>query len=252
MMQEKFGVEIETISKRTGQDLSGMVGEKIGLDRVDTVNHYYHGHDGKKWGFESDGSLRPNGKYPHGVEIISPPLKIHQLGEVKTVLAAVKGKVAANSSCGLHVHIECESAETVKNVLMVWRKLEDRILAMFPVSRHNNRYCKRLKGMNTEKLLSFDFSRYHMINPNCWALQGTVEFRGHAGTVDYYKIKRWVFLCAAIVRTAKSYVGRQEELGTWINRRGQHIDIFDFLGLKGCKTENYVNGRIRHFEKLAA
>ena len=252
-MKQRFGIEIETIAKHSQNTLANKIYRQIDLAdkglQVDTNNHAYHSHIANKWGFENDGSLRPNTSFPFGCEIISPPLKIDRLWEVKKILEVLKNKIATNKSCGLHVHIECKDVETVKNVLLIWRKFETQIIKSFPISRHNNGMCKKINRMTTDRLLGMRYGRHHMINSESWAYRGTVEFRGHAGTVNFNKIKRWILFAAKIVEVAKSYNGRPDVLAA---KLATARDVFKFLDIRNTKTAKYLQGRIKHFEKLAS
>ena len=97
VMKQRFGIEIETIAKHSPNTLANKIYRQIDLAdkglQVDTNNHAYHSHIANKWGFENDGSLRPNISYPFGCEIISPPLKIDRLWEVKKILEVLKNKL---------------------------------------------------------------------------------------------------------------------------------------------------------------
>lgn len=243
-MKAKFGLEIETISKEDHVLLADIALGILG-SKVDTQNHSYHSHDINRWGFEQDGSLFGRDGVPYGVEIISPPLKIHELGDLKKLLKAFKGKIKVNSSCGLHVHVEINSVASIKNVLKIWSKFEDTILKTFPVSRRNNHYAQPINSLSRRTMLSTNYQRYYMINCRPYISQGTIEFRGHSGTVNYHKIKRWLLFCLAIIERAKDFERHERRLTGILNR---DPDIWDFLGING-KTKNYFIGRTKHFEK---
>ena len=240
----KFGIEIETISKLNINDISISISELIGEDRVDLLNHSYHSHDINKWGVERDVSLKPSNLYPYAMEIITPPLRIHELGELKTVMNTLSSKITANSSCGLHVHVEVKEINTVKNILRIWRKFEDQIIQVFAVSRKDNGFCNRINKISPQKMFGMKYGRRYMVNCTPWTARSTIEFRGHNGTTNYIKIKRWVLFCLSLVKKAME---TDEETITRQLRK-QNLDLWNFLNENG-KTKKYFEGRKKHFLK---
>ena len=84
-----------------------------------------------QWGFEDDSSVNPTDAYPYRREIISPPLKVHEIHEVKKVLTVLKDKISVNRSCGLHCHVEISGREAIVNALLIWRKIEGQVIKIF-------------------------------------------------------------------------------------------------------------------------
>ena len=239
----RFGIEMETISKLNINDLTRKISEIL-PGKIDENTHAYHAHNMRLWGIEVDGSIHGDINFHYGAEIITPPLKIHELGDLRKVLESLKGNINANQTCGLHVHVEIEDVETLKKVLRIWRKFEDEILASFPLSRRNNRYCKKIKSLTLQRMLTTQYNRYYQVNCQKWPYTGTIEFRGHSGTVNYNKIKRWLLFCLAICRKAKDT--ENDDLSRELRRR--NINIWSLIGENG-KTKKYFDARTIHFIK---
>ncbi len=248
-MQEQFGIEIEVVSKVDRRDLAQACIDALGAHRVDAANGGYHSHDIEKWGFEDDSSIDPTRRYPYRTEIITPPLKINSLCELKTLLTETyKGQISANKSCGVHVHVEIPSAEVLRHVLFIWQKFEERLVKFLPRSRRNGEFSRKIGHLSPERIKNLDFRRNSQVNPHKFTTYGTVEFRGHGGTTDFNKIKRWLLLVTAICKKAKEFEGRESDLH--VKLRATIRDMWTFLGLKNTKTERYFKARQIHFERL--
>ena len=94
-----------------------------------------------------------------------------------------------NTSCGLHVHLDCRG-RTAEDVRAIAKRMTAWLIALkefVPESRRNNTdYCA----------LSFsETNRYRAVNFVAFSKYKTLEVRLHSGTVDYTKIIAWVRLC---------------------------------------------------------
>ena len=56
-MKEKFGIEMETLSKTNRSNLSRSIGSVVGHGKTDEHNHAYHSHKKGTWAVESDASV---------------------------------------------------------------------------------------------------------------------------------------------------------------------------------------------------
>lgn len=93
-----------------------------------------------------------------------------------------------NTSCGLHVHIDCRG-RVEGDVRATAKRMTAWLIALkefVPESRRNNNdYCA----------LSFsETNRYRAVNFTAFRKFRTLEIRLHSGTVDYTKIIAWIRL----------------------------------------------------------
>lgn len=106
-----------------------------------------------------------------------------------------------NTSCGLHVHLDCRDivdntralnlrATRLVNALPV-------LINMVPSSRRHNTYCQYGKNKLNSR------GRYYMINMTSFERHKTIEVRLHSGTTDYDKIINWANLLFLITREKK-------------------------------------------------
>ena len=152
-------------------------------------------------------------------------------------------------SCGLHVHMDMTqlSKAKMKHVLVnfarLWVRLEPLLLAVVPPSRRDNQYCEQvapfLRGKDLRRLwygheyfmardvkeLLNPNGKYHTVNfPDEDRLYHTIEVRLHSGTVEAWKIKRWVKLCLQLLEVCKaSWDGKMRKLV----RRGSMLHLLN-------------------------
>lgn len=109
-----------------------------------------------------------------------------------------------NTSCGLHVHLDCRG-KTEADVRAIAKRMTAWFIALqefVPESRRTNSdYCA----------LSFsETNRYRAVNFTAFRKYKTLEIRLHSGTVDYTKIIAWIRLCELLfVLNAKPKAGAQ-------------------------------------------
>lgn len=263
--KRKFGVEIETTNINDREILSVFRSLRIPCDYQDEdrCNCGECAEDGsnskqKTWEIHIDGSIHhSNGG---GWEIVSPPLYgnkgIKQIDRV--VKALRKAGASANSSCGLHVHVDAGDLQSIDlaNIVLRYSKFEDKIDNLMPKSRqkNNNTYCRSVKSIaqkiskrkiNTlSSMEPFEFvdkisggDRYKKINIEAYIAHGTVEFRQHFGTVDEKNITNWIQFCVNFVEQSKLTKNKQY--------KRIPIDVYDFISeLKRSKgiEQYYIEG----------
>lgn len=205
-----FGVEIECFVNRgairTAAERTGMAYEYEGYNHRD-------GHDYFK--FTTDGSVRG---MADPIECVSPVLA--GVNGKNTLRNAVKTLNTAganvNQTCGLHVHIGASklTARQYCNVFVNYAYLEAVIDTFMAPSRRadNAFYAQTLQDHlyrleqavtieNVQRAL--DSCRYHKVNAESYRRHKTIEFRQHAGTVNYEKIINWVSFCGKLVIWSK-------------------------------------------------
>lgn len=209
-----FGVEIEVKCRLNQIALAQHVATVAGVEcSADTSQHGLRSF----WKVVRDGSV--NG----GWEIVSPPLKgVAGRAAVERVMKAVKMVASADSECGLHVHVSVPdmSLEFMRNMAAVWVKWESVTDTFLTANRRGNAayYCKsNVFGTVNEmiarinkapsidalsRLVNPNGNRYFKFNMQSFWRHGTVEFRGHHGTVEATETLAWLDMLAEMVSTA--------------------------------------------------
>ena len=109
-----------------------------------------------------------------------------------------------NTSCGLHVHLDCRG-RVEADVRAIAKRMTAWLIALkefVPESRRNN---------NDYAALSFsETNRYRAVNFTAFRKYKTLEIRLHSGTVDYTKIIAWIRLVELLfVLNVKPKAGAQ-------------------------------------------
>lgn len=210
VLDRRVGFEFEHVSNLRHADMaSTLVKAGVGVDR------YATGHarcpqgcyDG--WQVKTDGSISPNPpKFPNSIELVSPPLALRRIAQVKKVLQIATEHGGVNSSCGMHLHVEARDLADVsrpgergittihlsdKRLLKftgAWAMVEPTLVNYLPPSRRWSSYAQH--GINYTE-------RYRALNLTPLAQRGTVEFRMHNSTLNWQKAMAWAGLCAHII-----------------------------------------------------
>lgn len=143
---------------------------------------------------KNDGSL--NGFEPGEVprEIVVTYRKGNE-SVVEKVCEALKPLARVNSTCGTHVHFDMRhktesEATTYGKRVARWINA---LRSILPRSRRENYYCSA--AINNV----YGGSRYSFVNLHAYRKYGTLEIRGHSGTINAKKILNWIKLCDAIM-----------------------------------------------------
>jgi hypothetical protein len=199
MSQRKFGVEIEHISKLSHVGMVDKLKQcNLPIDgyatgRTRCPNGCYSG-----WQVKTDGSITVQGEYEYGIELVSPPLSLADLGGLKSAVGIANKYGAVNSSCGLHVHIHSpelyvprSNTANLNKITSEWNKVEHIIFSYMPLSRRGNTHCKA--GVRTD-------DRYQAINLDpLYSERRTIEFRAHSASLNFDKISSWIIFCLKFV-----------------------------------------------------
>ena len=136
---------------------------------------------------KTDGSIRPQPN-TEGVEyaiLIKRSELEHRLHRFCGLISDHR----VNTSCGLHVHIDCRG-RTEDDVRKIAKRMTAWMIALkefVPESRRNNTDYAALSFSET--------NRYRAVNFTAFKKYKTLEIRLHSGTVDYTKIIAWIRLC---------------------------------------------------------
>lgn len=182
---------------------------------------------GSDWTVKSDGSIG------YGWEIVSPILSASDWeASLRAACDAIAslGDAYAGERCGLHVHLagfERFEFHAVRNVARRYVNFEDTLDRLQPSARRGsaNQYCKSngaifgadpieqtqrawkaIERCHSRRDLIRLFNprddRYRKLNLTSLTRHGTVEFRHHAGTIDFNEIFHWVRFLHYFTNTA--------------------------------------------------
>lgn len=237
----KFGIEMEYsgISRQeSAEALSNYFGTSCyhaggTYDRYDCFDSM-----GRKWSIMSDSSIRSVNRdgssagYFNQCELVSPVLSSDDMELLMAVLRKLRSAgAAANSSCGLHVHVSCPEPFNVRqltNLINMVHSKQDLLYEALRVRRNRLHYCKKLpeklctaikqnKPQTMESLADiwyreldgdyhrtshYNESRYHCLNlHNLFSGRlPTVEFRcANGGFTDVRRVKAVVQMYSMLV-----------------------------------------------------
>lgn len=202
-MTRRFGVEIEFVGLNPQR-----AAEIVNAAGVACSFEGYTHRVMSSWKVVTDASVRG------GAEIVSPPLEGEDgLNQLRTVLDALNNAGAGvRRSCGVHVHIEAAGmdASWIANVLNRYARFEGDIDAFMPPSRRGsaNQYCKSLSrtrwnGNDVRSMANSMGCRYYKVNLQSYLKYGTLEFRQHAGSLNFAKISNWIGLLQQFVEASR-------------------------------------------------
>jgi len=287
MLDTRFGVEIEMtgLSRReAAMVVKGMVKGEMTHTGGSYDEYTVRAEDGRVWKVVRDASIRCQKKEGgvvvgandyHSVEFVTPILTykedIDLLQEI--VRALRKAGAIANSSCGIHIHVDGvgHTARTLRNFVNIIYARNDLFYKALGIESARARYCQKLDKemvdrMNKRKPQSlmeiediwyngesmyyrqrhYNNTRYHFLNLHSF-FHGhhTVELRGfnstlHAGEVRSYIVFALALNNQALTQKAASTKKLQVEnekfaMRTYLNRIGLVGDDF-----KACREHQTI------------
>jgi hypothetical protein len=240
----RFGIEIETVGQtreRVAQAIQQVVGGTTSHVGAPFSYDPWHVTDarGRTWKVVADSSL--NASRDRQAEVVSPVLTYEDLPELQEIVRALRAAGAkADSSCGIHVHVEAArfGAKGLRNLVKIVNKQERLIEHALGISEARRaRWCRGIDQAFLDKIekqrprnledinrawygyhniapIHYDASRYHGVNlHNVW-FRGTVEYRWFDGTLHAGKIKAYIqfvlALSAKAMRARSSCSKRRE------------------------------------------
>ena len=249
MKKQNLGVEIE-LTGITREHGARVISTYFGGT---AVNHLRDGYDtwtakdrkGRTWKCSRDISINPQVKRSgtiqnvsesrtssdHRCEVVTPILQYEDIEDLQNIVRELrKAGAIANSSCGIHVHVDGanHTPDSLTRLLNFAVGRQDLFYEALQIgANRSGRWCKKVnaavfkamkktEGLDksqTERIWYSDLNdgyrggidhqhyndtRYHGINLHAFFTKGTVEFRLFNGTTHAGKIKAYVQFCLAM------------------------------------------------------
>lgn len=204
----RFGVELEV----SGLTIDRAVAV---LQSVNIPVNAWHSQAGS-WTVVSDCSVN------NGCEVVSPILSgEHGFAMLQTVMVALRANGArVDSSCGTHVHHDAAgydgkqlaaiarfylaSNDAIDSVMVPSRRVDGHA-ALDYCKRNDPRIIEQLDAAESATDLDravWNDTRYRVVNLCAYSKHGTVEFRQHAGTLNYRKLSAWIRFSQSLILAA--------------------------------------------------
>lgn len=225
---------------------------------------------------ERDTSLRNNGQEiitRKGTTLHGALCNIFHIYTLGKKLNKEFGDFTISPRCSVHVHwnILDKTEEELKKILLLYMAVEK---AMFAVSgnRAHNIFCvpllSRIPFNLTERflnphwtlvhhsegrrsMLNIDWGKYSALNLLPIVNQGTIEFRHHAGTVDYAEIQNWLYTIKNLVDFSSRFK-TAEELYKWLQATVQSSTYDALLPIFVSTNKSYVTRPVDFSPQLVA
>ena len=242
IQNQNFGVEIE-LTGITRSNAARIIAMYYGTSssHVGTCYDTYTATDrkGRTWKAMSDSSIAAT-KKENGVqvpatdsykcEIVTPILQYDDIEDLQEIVRKlVKGGAVANSSCGIHVHVDGanHTPQSLTRLMNFAIGRQDLFYEALQIGDRANRWCHKISRdlLNAMKKdhektphsmeaiwyskvndgydggvdhRHYNSTRYHGINLHAFFTKGTVEFRLFNGTTHAGKIKAYIQFCLAM------------------------------------------------------
>ena len=286
-----FGVEVE-MTGITREQAAQALAEYFGTT-PQYLGTYYDtwgvtDPEGKVWKLMSDGSIRAERKTGSGyesvgrgeyqVEMVTPKLTYAELPKLQECVRRVrKAGAKANSSCGIHVHVDAanHNRQSLKNLIGIMYSKEDILFKALQVNEDRaEQWCQKVREpmLRKARTLSaaetsdltllediwyegfpnrsdhYNRSRYYALNLHSVFYRGTVEWRCFNSTLHAGKVAAYVNLCLAI--SAQAIAQRS----TVMRKTHSDNELFTFrvwlvrLGLNGEEFKHTRDHLLAHLE----
>ena len=234
-----FGIEIEIndLDEYEAADVLQFAG--INAKKED-YNHKLRTH----WKCTTDSTV-------DGCEVVSPPLTIDNIEEVRTVISALENAGATvNYKCGLHVHWAASDLTLLqfKRICKGYIRAQPLVNILLEPPRRMNRnsylhdnppdFCDidRAESQSDLSYIVCCNDRYRKLNLESLQVHGTIEFRAYHGTLDAQEVIDWIYLTKSIVEhsisqsnikpldTLLAKLGERSTLHTWLSPQYLGLD----------------------------
>ncbi len=243
MKSQAFGIEIELtgLTRETAtKEIAIFFGTTAVYKGGTYLEYKVKDSQGRYWKVMKDSSINPEKKVATGrtvsadenykVEVVSPICKYEDIETIQELVRRLRQAGAiANSSCGIHIHIDGanHNPKTLRNLVNIMASKQNLIYKALQVDyARENRYCKKFNDTLIEKLnkakpttmdkvadiwyegyygsrnIHYHESRYFGLNLHSTFSKGTVEFRLFNSTTHAGKIKAYIQFCLAVSHQA--------------------------------------------------
>ncbi len=271
MKNQNFGVEIEMtgITRSTAAKVIAGYFHTTATHIGGCYDAYsVRDEDDRQWKIMRDASLRCTNRSGeqasslYSVEFVTPICNYNDIETIQELVRKLRGAGAkANSSCGMHCHIDASrhTPKTLCNIVNIMAAKEDLLYKALKVNVSREHYCQKMDTrfldeinnrppLSMEQLKSmwydggdysyrhYDDSRYHGLNLHSVFSKGTIEFRLFNSTLHAGEVKSAIQLCLAIshqalvqksARHAKTISDNEKyTFRTWLLRLGLIGDEF--------------------------
>jgi len=220
-----FTVGVELECTNVNRDAVRRACADRGIATHDDYNCYNHRDSQSSYKLMSDSSLRPTRGDTYGTcEIVTPVL--NDLDSLKTVCDVLNDAgCKVNRTCGMHVHFGAADFTNAqwRRIILNYARIESIIDGFMAPSRKGDgcQWCRSIINHADEIERMYDptfedmrqafrCDRYHKVNLEAFSRHKTIEFRQHAGTINFTKIENWVKFLAGLL----TYSIKNEELLT--------------------------------------
>ena len=286
-----FGVEVE-MTGITREQAARALGEYFGTSPRYAGSVYdtwkVRDQEGKDWKLMGDSSILTERKTDSGyelvddsdyrVEMVTPKLTYDELPKLQECVRRVrKAGAKANSSCGIHVHVDAanHNRQSLKNLIGIMYSKEDILFKALQVNEDRaGRWCKkvrepmllRARTLSSEETADltqleriwyggsvgnrehYNWTRYYALNLHSVFYRGTVEWRCFNSTLHAGKVAAYVNLCLAM--SAQAIAQRS----TVMRKTHSDNELFTFrvwlvrLGLNGDEFKHTRDHLLAHLE----
>lgn len=169
---------------------------------------------------ETNRRIRCGGNICKTCEVVSPILFGEEgLATIEAITNLLKANEAGvNETCGFHVHVDARglSVKSCWNIYEQYAKKECEIDYQHSPSRRGDKnqyilstqqvvnwvYDEKIE-LRTKNDLAELVDKYFKLNFTSLKTFGTLEFRQHAGTLDFNEIKNWILFCQNFIESNK-------------------------------------------------
>ncbi len=156
----------------------------------------------------------------------------------------------ANSSCGLHVHMDMSGNSQIekRRIRRWWLAFQPLLYQMVNKYRRRNCYCEWIDSDNYRAWID---NRGYGLNIQAIGKHGTYEVRIHHGTTDRKEIRNWILLMLSFFDTFSKIPLTRERLQHIKNFTNDELTAFFWLQLtvpSGLK--DYFTEKIKRYTEV--